>query len=219
MSVKFIGYIYTLTNTINGKYYVGQTINVIKRKKNYETLKCKSQRKLYYAIKKYGFENFEFKVIDEAVCKNKLDELESFYIIKYNCLENGYNLRFGGYKGKHAKSSINKIGRSGSGHSMFGKKHSLASREKMSKSHMGKIISIETRKKQSLQRKGELNINYGKSCKIFCFENNKTYISGHEAAVSLGCFRGHIYRNLKGELKSVKGESGKRYTFVYVTKD
>ena len=94
-----MGYIYKITNKINNKCYIGQTI------KNYEerfrqhqlnyTKEYFSQIVLYQAFKKYGIENFNFEPIEE-VEKNQLDEREKYWIKYYDSYYNGYNSTLGG---------------------------------------------------------------------------------------------------------------------------
>lgn len=51
--------------------------------------------KLYQAMREYGFENFEFLVLEE--CNNdELEEKEKFYIKLYDTVLNGYNEALGG---------------------------------------------------------------------------------------------------------------------------
>ena len=91
------GSIYLLLSP-SGKIYIGQTKQkpAEKRWENYRKLNCKDQPKLYNALKKYGPENFVFKVIE--VCKNQqeLDDSEKFYIKDYDSIKNGYNIKLGG---------------------------------------------------------------------------------------------------------------------------
>ena len=52
--------------------------------------------KLYQAMRKYGFDNFEFSIIEE--CKNdELEEKEKYYIELFNTVQDGYNEALGGY--------------------------------------------------------------------------------------------------------------------------
>ena len=44
--MKKIG-IYKITNLINGKIYIGQSVNILKRWLSYKKLNCKGQPKLY----------------------------------------------------------------------------------------------------------------------------------------------------------------------------
>ena len=90
------GVIYCYHCISNGKKYIGQTINEKQRKRQHINL-CKKgiDHKFYRAVKKYGWDNFVYGIIDEyddAI----LNEQEIFYIIKYNTYENGYNSTFGG---------------------------------------------------------------------------------------------------------------------------
>lgn len=97
-----IGTIYKLTSPSN-KCYIGQTIDLARRKKTfYNPNKYYSGHRLDNAIKKYEVENFQYEVIIQIVESNreklreKLDELEKFYIEKYNSYNNGYNMTLGG---------------------------------------------------------------------------------------------------------------------------
>ena len=87
-----MGFIYKITNQINNKVYIGQTITPIKQRmyKHYSNAK-KAKTGIDFAINKYGKENFLVEEI--CKCKNEeLDDLEKFYIQKYNSYYNGYNL-------------------------------------------------------------------------------------------------------------------------------
>lgn len=91
-------YIYKFQNKINGKIYIGQSINPEKRK--YEHLYGRKKGIDTYfdkAVKKYGLDNFDFEVIDNANNTKDIDKLEKHYIKKYNSLKpNGYNILKGG---------------------------------------------------------------------------------------------------------------------------
>lgn len=87
------GFIYVTTNLINGKMYVGQKV-VSHSWKTY----LGSGKHLLRAIKKYGKENFERKIIDIAFNANELNNLEYYYTIKFKSVTNGnwYNIIYGG---------------------------------------------------------------------------------------------------------------------------
>lgn len=94
--------IYKIANQINGKCYIGQSINIKRRWRSHKTksfnpLDIQYECPLYRAFRKYGLENFSFKILEECR-KEELNEKESFYIKKYNSnLESyGYNLTPGG---------------------------------------------------------------------------------------------------------------------------
>nr|DAG95849.1 MAG TPA: intron associated endonuclease [Herelleviridae sp.] len=86
-------YIYKITNTINGKIYIGQTNDLnrrIREHKNcgYGTVKNKP---LYDAIKKYGIDAFTFEEIEYT---ENYNEREQYWIDYYDTTNsnNGYNI-------------------------------------------------------------------------------------------------------------------------------
>lgn len=98
--------IYKITNQVNNKCYIGQSICIEKRWKEhiYEAEKGDKNYKLYLAIRKYGIDNFTFEVIEECSEKD-LNEKEIFYIKKYDSYLNGYNSTLGG-QGKNFQRII-----------------------------------------------------------------------------------------------------------------
>lgn len=81
--------IYKLENLINHKVYIGQSVNIDRRTQEHKT---KKQQQIDQAIQKYGFDNFSLEILEECD-PTELDELEQYYIVKYNSLvPNGYNL-------------------------------------------------------------------------------------------------------------------------------
>ena len=95
------GIIYKATNLINNKCYIGQTINSLNRRRSSHLLAARKEAdKLYFhkAIKKYGEDNFQWEIIDQANNKEELNEMERFYISEYssNDPRYGYNMTSGG---------------------------------------------------------------------------------------------------------------------------
>lgn len=99
------GYIYRVTNSINGKIYIGQTNTTIKQRWTSHKTTSKTDGKPFYrAIRKYGSENFIIEEIISLSAKSKkdlinlLNQYETYYIEKEKSLitENGYNLTYGG---------------------------------------------------------------------------------------------------------------------------
>lgn len=85
--------IYKLTNKINGKFYIGQTVNFDRRKKEHFCLsKKKEGNVLGRAIKKHGKDAFEFIVLERCPIED-LDAREIFYI---SILSPRYNMNTGG---------------------------------------------------------------------------------------------------------------------------
>lgn len=94
-----MGYIYKITNTLNNKIYIGQTIKTVQKRftqhKNNSNKEYFSQIVLYKAFNKYGIENFVCEEIEE-VTNDKLDERERYWINYYDSYFNGYNSTLGG---------------------------------------------------------------------------------------------------------------------------
>ena len=91
--------IYKITNTINNKSYIGQSINIESRwthHKNYNNQI--SDYPLYKAFQKYGMENFTFEIIEQCNAAD-LDSKEIYWIDYYDSYYNGYNQTTGGQSG------------------------------------------------------------------------------------------------------------------------
>jgi group I intron endonuclease len=97
-----MAYIYKITNTINGKLYIGKTERSLKHRWNTHVQDSKKpsckHRALYKAFNKYGIENFIMTLLEETSIP---EEREVYYIALYNTYikaknSNGYNLTTGG---------------------------------------------------------------------------------------------------------------------------
>ncbi len=89
--------IYKITNLIDGKCYIGQSVNIKKRFRSHRSnAKSNHNEYLRKSISKYGIDNFAFEVLKE--CKiEQLDDYEKKYILQFNSLvPNGYNMDKGG---------------------------------------------------------------------------------------------------------------------------
>ena len=90
--------IYIHKNKINGKVYIGQTINPKERwkPKNY-----KNNPHFYSAIKQYGWNNFEHIIFASGLSLEEANKIERLMIALYDTTNQsiGYNLRSGGDSG------------------------------------------------------------------------------------------------------------------------
>ena len=103
---EYEGFIYLLTNKVNDKKYVGQTITTIEHRVQQHFSKKNRKRKyaINLAIDKYGEENFDVKEIEKLSCKTKkelkelLNNKEIYYIKEFHShyTEHGYNIDKGG---------------------------------------------------------------------------------------------------------------------------
>jgi group I intron endonuclease len=161
--IKMAFVIYCITNKLNKKKYVGQSIDYKKRWKDHisdakRSKKGRGRSAIQNAIFKYGKENFTFKVIEECNDTNDLNDREEFYIAYLNTLApNGYNLKTGGVApspsqetrdkiSKTLKTTSSLIGKKGKDHPSFGRIPTAKQREKVSKANSGDNASVKVRK-------------------------------------------------------------------------
>ena len=93
-----IGTLYLISNDINDKLYIGKTYKTLKQRWKMhvsDSKKDNKNRHLYNAMKKYGIEHFQIKEIGRYEV-GKLEEMEKYYIQKYDTYNNGYNCTLGG---------------------------------------------------------------------------------------------------------------------------
>lgn len=100
--------IYKITNQVNGKVYIGQSVNIKHRWAEHRRRYENGKEILYQAMRKYGIENFIFEILEECKVED-LDVKEQYYIQKYNSYNNGYNMTIGGQLNKTDFNKINKI--------------------------------------------------------------------------------------------------------------
>lgn len=147
--------IYKITSP-SGKIYIGQSRNIKERWLDYRDTSCKSQIKLHNSLKKYGWKTHKFEIICECLLE-ELDQKEKHYISFYKTFNtpHGLNLMDGGANGTHSLETREKLRKS-----HIGKKLSEAAREKVSQSLIGNKRSLgykhseETIKKISVASKG-----------------------------------------------------------------
>ena len=132
-------HIYLVTNSLNGKQYVGQS--------TVDRNKIGHGKAITEAYDKYGKNSFIYeKICTNIGNRNALNYVEKFWIKTINTLSpNGYNIEEGGSdKGIVAEST----------------------KQKLRKINIGKKVSIETRNKISESLMGEKNPFYGKTHSI-----------------------------------------------------
>jgi group I intron endonuclease len=89
--------VYMAKNKINNKCYIGITAGKLKyRKRAHEKMTNHSNRKFHNALKKYGFDNFDWIVLEHCNSYSELEDMEKYYIKEYDSMNNGYNLTSGG---------------------------------------------------------------------------------------------------------------------------
>lgn len=153
--------IYKITNLINGKCYIGKSLDVEKRLKEHRELSPKSRPYLINAIKKYGIQNFLFEILEESTIE-KYGEREEYWIKYYNSLSpNGYNLTTGNEK-------------------KCGWHHNEETKKKISKSHIDANYRGKRNKNYGKTRPPEVGEKVSKTLKIRMLgENNPFYGKTH----------------------------------------
>lgn len=172
--------IYSFTNLINGKVYIGSTNDVGIRLRNHKyhahTSKKYRHYYIYQAMNKYGWDNFKFEVIEECcVLPIIRNERENYWINFYNTLDKefGYNMRLADNK-VISDDTINKMRQAklGKKHTdeqnknkskimtgnkrSLGHKHTQQAKDNMGKSHIGSKRSAETKARMSLAQTGKI---------------------------------------------------------------
>lgn len=87
--------IYIIKNKLNNKIYVGSSTNPNQRFRDHicNAFTKNKSGKLYDAIREMGKDNFFIEII-EKVEKRNAEERETYYIKKFNSVENGYNTKY-----------------------------------------------------------------------------------------------------------------------------
>lgn len=218
--------IYIITNTIDGKRYIGQSIDIKRRFWDHRCISHEENRHLRYAMKKYGKEAFKYEILEECEYE-KLDEREIYYIDK---LKPEYNVSYGGQRtmkrlpdetkeilSKKAKKQWDNktdeekaefIRKNLTG-PKIGHEVSEETREKLRMANIGKLQSketIEKRKATFIKKKanGYIQTNGDHKKKIVCVETGIVFDSVKSAAESIGVNPSCVSANLKGRQKTVK---------------
>ena len=144
-----MGYIYKITNTINNKIYIGQTRQTPQIRFNRHLLEAKrhTNRYLYDAMNKYGYDNFVLETIEEIEDKN-LNEREIYWINYYHSdnKQYGYNMTSGG----------------GGGYTLLNHPHYDEIIQLIRSKNTGKKRTKEQIQKMSLIHKGKYKIQINK---------------------------------------------------------
>lgn len=183
------GIIYSITNKVNNKTYIGQTIRSF-NERILDYKKGLGNEYLNNAFKKYGFENFEFKIIDTANSLDDLNKKEIEYIKKYDSINKnlGYNIESGGRNASPATETL----------------------EKMSKSHQGTIQTDEWISRRIAKAGTDEAKKYGK---VKTGEDKK-YLSENSTKFWLGKFRDNETKEKISKTKLERGLSDKQKELI-----
>lgn len=224
--------VYSITNLIDNKKYIGQSVDIYVRWGNHKSALRNNRhdnKHLQNAWNIYGEENFIFEIL--SICDTDIiDDVETEYIKLFNTMnrECGYNRESGGHENKflsnESKMMISikhkgkkltdehkaKISESGKG-----RVFSDETKNKISEAITGIKRSDETRERISNSRKGEKSWSR-KS--IYCIELNEEFDSTKSACEKYGFNSASLCSHLKGRY-SFSGKhpiTGEPLHWVYV---
>lgn len=160
--------IYKVTNNLNGKMYIGQTRRTLRARKLQHIRDAKKGSKVQFhrALVKYGVDNFTWETLCYTDNKKELNELETYYIEKYDSINKGYNMIDGG------DNNIMDVPEVKEKHKL--RMQSYETRRKISetmksKARNGELFSDEHKKNLSIAAIGNHNFGTGDTRSIGCF--------------------------------------------------
>lgn len=179
-SIPQVSGIYKITNTINGKFYIGSAINLqVRRQDHYSTLRRNTHANphLQRAFNKYGEDAFTFEIIEFILIPEMLTAREQYWFKKMKPFgRKGYNI-------------------APVAGSCLGKKHTPETREKLRQFHLGRGHTPETREKLR-------QANLGKKLTPEQLENRKGRVIKDETRAKL---RGRKWTpEQRANLKAIK---------------
>jgi group I intron endonuclease len=148
------GGVYAIWCNANNKVYIGSSIRLLARWSQHKTdlvRNCHYSRRLQNAWNKYGFEQFEWEILEYVNDFSKLDEVEKIYIglYKSNEREFGFNSKLA--SGRHSDETLRKMSEA-----QRGKKVSEETKQKLREANLGKVCSEETKQKIGDGNRGKI---------------------------------------------------------------
>lgn len=202
ISMKKICGIYKITSP-TGKVYIGQSIDICSRLKQYQVKDCKKQPKLFSSLIKYGYENHSVEIIEHCTV-DFLNERERYWQDFYNCSKIGLNCRL--TKTNDKSGTISKETKEKLRNLYKGKKRSEESIQKQKKTweHNKSINKKQIYSKEGLERKSKLM-----KIPIIQYSLNGEFIKEWESAKDvedlLFMKRTHIRACCRGKRKTAGG--------------
>ena len=192
--------IYVITNDVNDKLYVGQTTKTLEARiqQHRNSFVSGVDTHLYRAMRKYGWDKFHFAVIATTDTQERLDDLEAYFIAKYDTIHNGYNMAPGGsintmysdvVKAKHdakmrTEAVRNKISSSmkasykrRGGPTEDHRKHLSESRKQLYASSQGDIVRAKFKQSFKLSDAHYRALNDAKNKSVYCVDESANVVA------------------------------------------
>lgn len=195
--------IYKIVNDVNDKVYIGQTTKSLDRRieghKN--SMISGVDTHLYRAMRKYGWDKFHFEVIATAPDQDSLNDMEAYFINKYDSIANGYNMAPGGsvntmYSSVVAKKHASKMRsvevrnkisvsmkqsyKDRGGPSESHKAHLSESRKALYASAKGEIVKERFRSSFKLSPAHYKALNDAKNKSVYCIDESGNLVKEFE---------------------------------------
>lgn len=185
--------IYKITNSTNGRFYIGKSVDIERRFMEHKTPKATGNKKLHSDINALSIENFDFEILEE--CKEEeLNARELHYIKTLNPFYNTV--------GKKVSDEVRK--RISEGTKKWWNSLDDAKKQKVIKNNLtgprkGHSVSEETREK--IRKK----VSENQKIKVKIAETGEEFDSIGSLEKYLGACTGTVSAYWKGKIKSVKG--------------
>lgn len=175
-------FVYTITNTVNGRVYVGKSVMPATRWTQHKVDSRKGSAPLYRAMRKYGLGAFEFVVVESCSSESESYDAESRWIAKLNSTTDGwgYNQTAGG-KGTFQASSATRAKMSAA---KTGKKQSPESVALRAAANTGKKRTEEQKQRHRVALRARTAHVTGERCQELYLQGMSTREIGKQFGVS-----------------------------------
>ena len=172
----------------DGRRYIGQTCNISSRWKPSAYKNC---AKFYKAIQEFGWNAFKHEILYDNLTLEEANQLETECIKKYDSIQHGFNLNYGGDNKLHSEETKKKMSET-----RKGVPHSFEHNQAISKALKGKPKSKEAIRNNQLAQHRK---------PVLCIETNIEYESLSEAERQTGILGETISRCCRGKQKTAGG--------------
>lgn len=166
--------VYLIRNTVNGRLYVGSSVNLYERhNRHFNELRKTIHRnsRLQSDFNLHGCSAFIFEELERCM-PNDLPLREKYYMDKLDVLDpvKGYNIMLEPYKGIIPEDVRKLISQKA-----IGRRHSESTKKKIGNFHRGKVMSAETRTKMSQFQTGQTkSVECREKCRLAHLGTKKT---------------------------------------------